>query len=160
MIKKIWRVTGNIAFWFARPLLVIYLRRSQRTRVVLSHKDKILVVKGWLGDGKWSLPGGGLHRGEDALVGALRELKEETGISLTSDDLISLGDATAGSRGYKFNYTRFYGKVSVRPPVRAQRWEIIDIDWLNPDTLSVLNAESSLIDTLAAWKARDTSATM
>lgn len=41
-------------------------------------------------NGKWTCPGGHLNKGEDPLVGALRELKEETGIIAKEKDLTFL----------------------------------------------------------------------
>lgn len=45
--------------------------------------DAILLVRvapGYPAAGSWTLPGGGLHFGEDPAVGVLRELTEETGL--------------------------------------------------------------------------------
>lgn len=45
---------------------------------VANDKGRILVLKE--NQNTWSLPGGGLDHGEDAIVGLRRELKEELGI--------------------------------------------------------------------------------
>ena len=61
---------------------------QRRTRVAAyalctDENDRILLVRiapGYPGAGHWTLPGGGLHFGEDPALGALRELTEETGL--------------------------------------------------------------------------------
>lgn len=53
-----------------------------RKRATLIAKDKkgILVVKHTIGHPKFMLPGGGMKKGESAIEGATRELREETGL--------------------------------------------------------------------------------
>jgi 8-oxo-dGTP pyrophosphatase MutT (NUDIX family) len=46
--------------------------------VVLSKAPRVLLVQ--KADGRWGLPGGGLHPGESPLDAVLRELREETGL--------------------------------------------------------------------------------
>jgi len=43
-------------------------------------------------NGKWTEPGGHLHPGEDPLKGAVREVKEETGLTLPPGKVEHLGD--------------------------------------------------------------------
>jgi 8-oxo-dGTP diphosphatase len=56
--------------------------------------DRVLVVQRSAepGRGEWTIPGGHLELGESPAVGAARELREETGLSVDPDDL-SLLDA-------------------------------------------------------------------
>lgn len=160
MIKRLWLIIGHIAYWLVFPLLAIYLRIGSRTRLVLKHEDRILVVKGWLGDGKWSLPGGGLHRGEDPIIGVIRELREETGIILKQDQFRP-GDKAVLKRGVvKFHYYRFFVQIPQRPPVRPQKWEIQEIAWLPVSSLDNSNADQSLLDTVSAFNTHATSVTM
>lgn len=142
------------------PLLVIYLRIGSRTRLVVEHKDSILVVKGWLGNGKWSLPGGGLHRAEDPAIGVLRELYEETRIVLNKGQLTPGGKAELKKRIIKFNYYRYYAELSKRPPMRPQKWEIQELAWLPISSLNRNNADQSLLDTLDAFNTGSTSVTI
>jgi len=58
--------------------------------VVLRKGDDICMIRrahtGWM-DGFYSLPAGGLEYGETLAQAAAREVKEETGITLTEDNL-------------------------------------------------------------------------
>ncbi|MBI1857139.1 NUDIX hydrolase [Candidatus Saccharibacteria bacterium] len=64
-------------------------------------EDQILVTKNWMGNGKWSLPGGGLHHGEEPAIGAVREVLEETGIKLKPASLKLLGQETSILNSHK-----------------------------------------------------------
>jgi 8-oxo-dGTP pyrophosphatase MutT (NUDIX family) len=57
--------------------------------VALDERDRVLLIRHSYGARHWMLPGGGLKRGEDALVAACRELFEETACRIDSAVLIS-----------------------------------------------------------------------
>lgn len=88
MKNRLWIGLGRVLYVFTWPL--VYLRvgvSGDRTRVVVVADGQVLVVKDWLGNGRWKLPGGGLHRGEEPAHGASRELREETGLDIRPDQL-------------------------------------------------------------------------
>lgn len=70
----------------------------RRTRVgaygVITEGERILLVRvsalDHLDVGRWSLPGGGLDHGEPIEAGALREIREETGLDATLGDLLAV----------------------------------------------------------------------
>src|SRR5688572_27485111 len=108
---SLWTALGRVGFWVSLPALYIYLRPSRRTRVLVHSEGKVLVVKPWLGSGKWILPGGGLHRHEDSSVGAARELREETGIILPPSRLASAGTVDYRQHGLRFRYEQFIAEL-------------------------------------------------
>jgi ADP-ribose pyrophosphatase YjhB (NUDIX family) len=72
-------------------------RRRVRVGVygVATTPDALLLVRiapGWPRAGSWTLPGGGLHHGEDVLAGLAREFEEETGLVPSQPRLL---DATS-----------------------------------------------------------------
>ncbi|MDQ3239746.1 MAG: NUDIX domain-containing protein [bacterium] len=58
------------------------VKRASVYGVIVS-EDKILLVKDRTSEDKWDLPGGGLELNEDLIQALHREIKEETGITLT-----------------------------------------------------------------------------
>jgi len=152
-MKKAWILLGQALFWLLLPAWYIYLRFSRRTRVLLVKGDKALVVKGWINDGRWSLPGGGLHGDEDPMLGAMRELIEETGIDLSSSKLTWLGQAAQRQNGLHFNYYQFWYELTDQQEPKVETLEITEAVWLPITSLNAKNAQQHVLDTLAAWRA-------
>lgn len=146
-MKKNWQLVGRVIYWVALPALFVYLLIGKRTRVIICVDDEFLVVKGWLGSGGWQLPGGGLHRGEVSVCGALRELYEETGLHLIADDL-ALVQADVWSRGwFRFRFDVYVARLDHKPVITLQTGELVDYGWLplssaserlTPDTAQAL----------------------
>ncbi|WP_308639371.1 NUDIX domain-containing protein [Paenibacillus silvisoli] len=53
--------------------------------VIIDEQNRVLLVRQTYGKEKWSIPGGMVDEGESAWVAAVRELKEEAGISVSGD---------------------------------------------------------------------------
>lgn len=154
-MKAIWLVMGRVAFWLAWPALFAYLRVGSRTRVVVIKDGRVLVVKGWLGGGKWSLPGGGVHHGEHPELGAVRELKEETGLEVEVSDLTELGHGKQSAAGLSFRYSSYAVKIPSKQATKKQRFEIVDMAWIEPVQLNKRNSEQHVLDTLVVWKQKE-----
>lgn len=120
---------GRIVYWGVWPGSWVYLRGSRRGRLLLVHKDEVLVVNNWLGVGKWNLPGGGLHPGEDPAEGLAREVFEETGISLESATLRLLKTEPYRIHGFSYNCYYFTATADAQPPTVRRKFEIVDIAW-------------------------------
>jgi 8-oxo-dGTP pyrophosphatase MutT (NUDIX family) len=153
-MAKIWQYIGVLAFWLSWPGLWLYFRlKPTRTRVVIVSREHILIVRGWLSSGEWMLPGGGLHKGEDPILGAIREVSEETGITLKPKQLKFLYDRMASERGLKFRYRAYVAYLPGMPRVRKQRFELTDIQWLplaDIEGFKTLSPETKHI--LASWR--------
>jgi len=103
---------------------------GERTRVIVTSAGKILLVKDWLGDGSWSLPGGGLHRGEEAMSGAVRELWEETGLRVTVTELRFLGQMNLRGHGFSIVGNCYRLKLSSPKLLKPRGGEILEACWL------------------------------
>ena len=153
-MKKLWLFAGKAAFWVTWPGLFILLRFSKRTRVFIRCGDELLVVRGWLGGGEWSFPGGGLHRNEEAAQGAVREVFEETGIQLEPNQLTPLFEKRIFlPHGLNYHCLAYGVDVQQKPITKEPAGEITAIAWQPIDQLrSQPQAEKLLNPALAIWE--------
>jgi len=100
---------------------------------VMAPEGKLLMGKR-NSDNRWTNPGGSLNEGEDPLDGAIRELREETGIKVTPSKLKYLGSGKAKNGHDKIIYVYKYDgrrEFSVThkhdPDDEVKGWKYIDI---------------------------------
>ena len=100
-----YKILGHVVYFLSKPIQWFFLKhRPPRAYVQIEHKSQILLVRNWLGSGKWSYPGGGVHKNEDPKVGACRELFEEISLKVKPDDLEKV---TSGLTRYIIGGKRF-----------------------------------------------------
>ncbi|RKR90742.1 ADP-ribose pyrophosphatase YjhB (NUDIX family) [Micromonospora pisi] len=71
--------------------MTVFTPRQAARVLLLDAEDRVLLFHGWdparPGHRYWFSPGGGLDPGESSVVGAVRELAEETGLRLAPEQL-------------------------------------------------------------------------
>lgn len=80
---------------FCRPLIILAFRswwyitrpKTSGSKVILVHENEILLLKTTYGYA-YTLPGGGIDKGETPLHAALREVREEVGITVHEAHLL------------------------------------------------------------------------
>lgn len=149
-MRKLGQLIGSVVFWLSYPLLRAILNNSQRTRVLIIVDDSFLVLKGWLGTGRWGLPGGGIHKNETALVAAVRELEEETGLVVEAEALELLFHEDVRQIGITIDCTGYSLRLPKRPTINPQFIEVSQYTWL---PLADLNEKSVSKDVYLAVKA-------
>ncbi len=104
--------------------------------VLMNEKSEILLMrrKGTtFGDGLYALPGGKIEAGETALAAALREVKEEVGITIERPALIHVIDRKGvDSEFYAFVFRAMVWQCK---PVNCEPEKCDDISWFSLDVL-------------------------
>ncbi len=138
---------GRILFWILWPALWFVMPMTRRVRVIIIVDQKVLLVRGWISDGSWELPGGGLKFKESIDDAARRELQEELGLHLV--DITHLHDGEAVFTKTGLLHRMHYVQATIKPDeVIAKNWEIAEFAWqpltdvLNSDMLPELIRES------------------
>jgi 8-oxo-dGTP diphosphatase len=102
--------------------------------VIAIHDERIVLVRErqerWGAQAFWNIPSGAVESDESPACGAVRELAEETGLVVTSDDLRLVGTSSTtheGHRSLAWNFTTFIDNptLSVDDPdnsVMEARW--------------------------------------
>lgn len=123
---------------------------------MITCQAEVLLVKSWLGPGQWILPGGGLRTREDSVLGALREVREETGIELDPKQIKFLEKRRARDNGLSAKLIIYSIDLSRRPEFRPRRVELVDVRWFSLQGLAgrsdVSKASKQLIYT---WQQLD-----
>lgn len=135
-----------------------YWRRWRRTPiagvsvVVTNLTGDVLLLKHSYGPDVWSLPGGGLARGEDPVAAARREVREELGIELARIEPVgTLEEVLSGSP----HTAHIFAGTCDRQP-RPDGREVIEARFFPPHSLPEPLGRTTR-SRIAAWKARGVS---
>lgn len=108
------------------------LTNQPRSRVIiLNEEDEILLVKNVIDPTNWSLPGGGVERGETPLKAAQREVREELSLRLATSSLTLVADYPRGTNSIPYRAVVFVSRLSKRTVdiTAYQRYEIAAVQW-------------------------------
>ena len=131
-----YRRLGRLIYWVLLPYRVTWLTTTNRVGVVLTNQvGEIFLIKNWLGDDAWRLPGGGIKRGESSEVAASRELAEEIGVTCQPTSLSYLGSLRRGA--WSGNWSAFRGQLASQT-IKINRSEIVAGEWFTPLSLAEL----------------------
>lgn len=122
---------------FTRPLFFAFSRATRGmtlgVRVVATDAEgRVLLVKHTYLAGWW-LPGGGVDRGETTQDAAVRELREETG--LTASVPARLISVHSNERFFRGDHVLVYGVDAYEVGERTSHGEIAEIGWFSPQAL-------------------------
>ena len=146
MYNKLAQIFYNLAyrtilfFWFfTRPTVYgVY--------VAVWHREKLLIIKNSYKK-RFTLPCGRIKRGEDIAAAAVRELREEVGITLGKSQLTFVGEYCAKHK-YATDVGSFFEfEAAELPHLRVDNREVTWAEFLTLDQISGLN----LNHTVKTW---------
>ena len=104
------------------------ITRNKRARALMVAPDgQILLVINALGDRRWTLPGGGMKRGETPAQAAAREVSEELGVEYDALRFEPLGEVRVGS--YRAPLLLLQLHAEEIPQLHSNKWEIRAYRW-------------------------------
>lgn len=116
--------------------------------LALDSDGRLLLVRHSYGSPSWMPPGGGMKRGEDPLLAAARELREETGLVLERARVASAG----GERLHGARHTVSLVAGEVAGIARPDQREIIEAAFFAFDALPD-NMPPVIRAQVLAWRA-------
>lgn len=135
-MKSLLTIIGKLLFWLFWPVFFIAFYFTKRTRVLVHVDKEILVVKGWIDNNNWGLPGGGIHKGEDPKTSAVRELLEETGIKADPNQLKLIhAGRVHGRLQHSYVVFAYELKLNKKPELKLQKYEIAKAEWMDSQQL-------------------------
>jgi 8-oxo-dGTP pyrophosphatase MutT (NUDIX family) len=133
-LYKLYIILGLNLRKFVLPIFRLVISRTTRVYVIIKIDDEILMTKNWLGNGLWALPGGGLSRKENPKQAAVRELREELGLSLNEGSLVFVESGKWASERLNFKYI-IYATNALDRDFKRNKRELTHAEWLKPDQL-------------------------
>lgn len=116
----------------------------------LLYSNEMLLLKRSYGkpeEGLWGVPAGKIDPGETPLEGALRELKEETGIGLPPEKFIEKGKRYIRKPAIDYVYHMFLILLDAKPEVNINS-EHLEYQWIPPsqaDTLPLMAGAKAVL---------------
>ncbi len=133
MHKKIKRGLINFILFFLRLYWFIVRPSVRGVKVLLECEGKILLVKHNYGHSLWTIPGGGLKRGELSEIGAIREVYEELGVTLYR--VVYLGQYETNYEYKKTTVDCFRASIPKEVQIKIDNFEIDKYAWFSIDSI-------------------------
>ncbi len=141
----------KLTYPFARLYWHIFKPKTFGVKVIIEHNGQLLLIKNSYGGDFWTLPGGGIDKGETPAEAAIREVREEAGIKLDLAALKEMGSYVTNHEGKIDTVYVFYATGDSK--IIIDGTEVIAAAWFAkaslPDNLG-LQAKKSL----AIWNTK------
>ena len=127
LLRRVLYPLARLYWWMVRP-------KTRGVKCLVEHEGKFLLVRLNYSHKRWTIPGGGVHRGESPSNAAVREIREETG--LTINDPQHIGTYTM-EIDFKHDTVDVYFARTQDKVLVADGFEVCDVAWFAQDELPV-----------------------
>lgn len=130
LVARLWRIVRGPMQW--RVLWLWHAKFMVGVTGVVRHPDgRVLLLKHrlWPEGRQWGLPTGYANAGEAFEETVVREVREETGLSVVVRDLASV------KSGYKLRVEIAYEAQYAGGEIKTDGFEILEAQWFPPDGL-------------------------
>ncbi len=135
---------GRIIYFFTKPFILLILKGSIRSYVLVCYRDEVIITMNWLGEqDKWRLPGGGIKKNEDPKNAAVREIFEELGLKIELNDLKPL-NTTPITDNAKFEYYLYSINLASKPTLNIDKKEILQAKFVKISDIKDLKLSDEL----------------
>jgi 8-oxo-dGTP diphosphatase len=129
VIDALWRLGLRLAYLLVRLHYALRHPRVHGALVVLRHGDEVLVLRNSYRRA-WSLPGGGVRRGEAGREAARRELREELGLRVAAEALRPLREVDLEWERKRDHVELFELVPGDRPALEIDHREVVETRFL------------------------------
>ncbi|MCW2960516.1 MAG: MutT/nudix family protein [Thermoleophilia bacterium] len=137
--------------WYAnpKPTVNLFVEHPVDGRLLLVRRGKDPF------EGYWDVPGGFMEEGEDAVEGARREIREETGVEVTVGEFVGAFSDVYGTDRATHTVNLFWRAIAVDPDAAAPSSDASEIGWFTREELPPMEeiAFDCVPRAIAAWAA-------
>ena len=135
----------RLAYRMIYPVWQFYLRQfqvcTQGAQVAMWNNDRVLLIRNSYRK-TYAFPGGYIRNGENTASAASRELREETGISVPTEQL-RFSFAWSYTNGKHVGHDDIFEcQLENRPVISIDNREVVEACFMTPDTALALPLES------------------
>jgi 8-oxo-dGTP diphosphatase len=132
VVDRSFQLAYKLAYRMMRAYWGVRRPSTHGALVTLWHAGKVLLVQNSYVPYR-SLPGGYVGRNETGPEAAVRELREEIGISAGIDQLEKVFDEVKDWEGKRDHVEIFALELEQRPEIRIDHREVVAADWFTPE---------------------------
>lgn len=138
-LKKLIIKIGHTIYKIVRTPIIWYWKifniKTRGVRVMIVCQNEIVLVRHWY-NSLWVMPGGGIKKHETPEQAAIREIKEETGITIKQlDYLLGVYSNNKGGKNDTVYCFVVELKEKLEIPSKKLNIEISDISWIDTNNL-------------------------
>jgi 8-oxo-dGTP diphosphatase len=132
LVDRSFQLAYKLAYRMMRAYWGVRRPSTHGALVTLWHEGQVLLVQNSYVPYR-SLPGGYVGRNETGPEAAVRELREEIGISASIDQLEKVFDEVKDWEGKRDHVEIFALELEHRPEIRIDNREVVAADWFTPE---------------------------